>query len=71
MMDFTYDEMMLMCIYHADSRTGLIKALENMKQYLESDEKDLKTMTESMLNKLSRMSDEDFEKLELVPDFEI
>ena len=71
MMDFTNDELNLMCIYSAGgSRNGLIAKLTEMKQYLESDEKDLLALTESALSKLSQMSDEDFEKLELYPDFD-
>ena len=72
MMDFTNDELNLMCIYSAGgNRKGLIAKLTEMKQYLESDERDLLSLTESALNKLSRMSDEDFEKLELYPDFDV
>lgn len=71
MMDFTNDEMNLMCIYNAGTRAGLIEALTSMKQYLDSDEKNLRVMTESTLEKLNRMSDEDFDKLELVPDFDV
>lgn len=71
MYDFTNDEMNLMCIYNAGSRTGLMDALIAMKQYLESDEKNLMSMTESALDKLSRMSDEDFATLELVLDFDM
>ena len=70
MMDFTNDEMNLMCIYNTGSRSGLMEALESMKQYLEQDETDLLELTESVLSKLGRISDEDFEKLELVPDFD-
>ena len=71
MMEFTNDELNLMCIYSAGgSRKSLIKKLTEMKQYLESDERDLLALTESALNKLSQMSDEDFEKLELYPDFD-
>lgn len=70
MMDFTNDEMNLMCIYNTGSRSGLMEALESMKQYLEQDETDLLELTESALVKLGRISDEDFEKLELVPDFD-
>jgi hypothetical protein len=71
MMDFTNDELNLMCIYSAGgSRKSLIKKLTEMKQYLENDEQDLLSLTESALNKLSQMSDEDFEKLELYPDFD-
>lgn len=71
MMDFTNDEMNLMCIYNAGSRTGLIEALTSMKEYLERDETDLMTLTDSALDKLRHMSDEDFDKLELIPDFDI
>ena len=70
MMDFTNEEMNLMCIYNTGSRSGLMEALESMKQYLEQDETDLLELTESVLSKLGRISDEDFEKLELVPDFD-
>lgn len=70
MMDFTNDEMNLMCIYNTGSRSGLMEALESMKQYLEQDETDLLELTESVLSKLGRISNADFEKLELVPDFD-
>lgn len=70
MMDFTNDEMNLMCIYNTSSRAGLMEALANMKKYLEKDETELLELTESALSKLGRLSDEDFEKLELVPDFD-
>ncbi len=70
MMDFTNDEMNLMCIYNTGSRSGLMEALANMKQYLEKDEVELLELTESALDKLDRISDEDFEKLDLVPDFD-
>jgi len=70
MMDFTNDEMNLMCIYNTGSRAGLMEALANMKQYLEKDEVELLELTESALVKLDRIRDEDFEKLELVPDFD-
>lgn len=71
MMNFTHDELNLMCIYSAGgNRKSLIEKLTEMKQYLESDEQDLLSLTESALSKLSQMSDEDFEKLELYPDFD-
>lgn len=70
MMDFTNDEMNLMCIYDTGSRTGLINALSEMRKELDADEAALCELTDSVLNKLSTMSDEDYEKLELYPDFE-
>lgn len=70
MMDFTNDEMNLMCIYDTGNRTGLINALSEMRKELSTDEIELRELTDSVLNKLSAMSDEDYAKLELYPDFE-
>ena len=70
MMDFTNDEMNLMCIYDTGSRTGLINALFEMRKELSTDEIELRELTDSTLNKLSAMSDEDYAKLELYPDFD-
>ena len=70
-MDFTNDELNLMCIYSADgNRDNLLQELMEMKQYLESDETELLALTESVLEKLVQMNDEDFENLELYPDFD-
>ena len=71
MMNFTNDELNLMCIYSAGgSRTDLLEKLTEMKHYLETDETDLLTLTESALSKLSQMTDEEFNALELYPDFD-
>ena len=69
-MNFTNDEMNLMCIYDTGSRTGLMNALSEMRKELSEDEAELRALTDSTLNKLSAMSDEDYEKLELYPDFD-
>ena len=70
MMDFTNGEMNLMCIYDTGNRTGLINALSEMRKELDTDEAALRELTDSTLNKLSAMSDEDYAKLELYPDFD-
>ena len=70
MMDFTNDEMNLMCIYDTGNRTGLINAISEMRKELSTDEIELHELTDSTLNKLSAMSDEDYAKLELYPDFD-
>lgn len=70
MMDFTNDEMNLMCIYDTGSKTGLINALSEMRKELDADEVTLRELTDSVLNKLSAMTDEDYEQLELYPDFD-
>ena len=69
-MDFTNDEMNLMCIYDTGNRTGLINALSEMRKELDTDEAALRELTDSVLNKLSAIPDEDYEKLELYPDFD-
>lgn len=69
-MNFLSDEMNLMCIYDTGSRTGLMNALSEMQKELSTDEIELRELTDSTLNKLSAMSDEDYAKLELYPDFD-
>lgn len=69
-MNFLSDEMNLMCICDTGSRTGLMNALSEMRKELSTDEIELRELTDSTLNKLSAMSDEDYAKLELYPDFD-
>lgn len=70
-MDFTNDEMNLMCIYSRDTRKELISALTEMRGYLDEDEVELRELTDSAIAKLERTSDEQFAELELVPDFDL
>ena len=71
-MNFTNDEMNLMCIYSAEGkRTELMEKLAEMKRHLESDEAELLTLTDSTLAKLAELSDVEFEALELIPDFDV
>ena len=67
---FTNDEMNLMRIYDTGTRTGLMKALSDMKAELGQDEIELLKLTDSALKKRSGMTDADYEKLELYPDFD-
>ena len=67
----TFEERNLMCIYNkSGTRPGLISALEDMRGYLETDEAELRELTDSALAKLRRMTDADFEVLDLYPDFD-
>ena len=68
-MNFTNDELNLMCIYDTGSRMGLIEALSTMREQLEADETELLQMTNSAMKKLCAMSDEDYAAMELFPDF--
>ena len=69
-MTFTNDELNLMCIYDTGSRTGLLEALATMKEVLEPEETELREMTDSVIDKLSAMSDAEYAELELFPDFD-
>ena len=69
-MNFTNDELNLMCIYDTGTRTGLIEALTTMREQLEEDETELIQMTDSAIRKLNAMSDANYETLELFPDFD-
>ena len=69
-MDFTNDELSLIGIYNAGSRKETIAALIEMRQYLEDDEADLRELTDSTVKKLGKISDEQFDELDLIPDFD-
>ena len=71
MIELTFEERNLLCIYNrSDTRTGLIAALTEMRGYLEPDEDELRELTDSALAKLERMTDSDFEALDLYPDID-
>ena len=73
MNEFTFEETNLLCIYNGSgggTREGLIAVLEEMRGYLEPDEDELRTLTDSALAKLGRMTDAEFAALDLFPDFE-
>ena len=66
----TYEERQLMAIYNPGTRRGLLKALIDMQQYLSKEERDLNDLTASAISKLQEMSDDEYEALHLVPDFD-
>ncbi|MCY1714895.1 transposon-transfer assisting family protein [Caproiciproducens galactitolivorans] len=68
---FTNDEINLMCIYNTGTREGLIAELTQMRGYLGSEETELLTLTDSALGKLRNMSDTEYAKLDLLPDFDV
>lgn len=65
----TFEEMNLMCIYNTGSRESLMRELREMRGYIGADQPELLAMTDSALQKLDKISDEEFTKLELFPDF--
>ncbi|WP_313527656.1 transposon-transfer assisting family protein [Anaerotignum sp.] len=69
---FTVEESNLMCIYNTGSRTDLLSELLEIQSHLATDETELLALTKTVIDKLSAMSNEEFESLsgELIPDFE-
>ena len=51
-MNFTNDEMNLMCIYNTGSRESLMRELREMRGYIGADQPELLAMTDSALQKL-------------------
>ena len=67
-MIFTDDEWMLMMIYSPGTRAGLIEELETMQKSLTGRDRNLRKWTASLLEKLSGMTDAEFDALDLYPD---
>ena len=69
---FTFEEKNLLCIYSGgETRQNTIAALEDMQNYLEPDETQLRNLTSSTLAKLRQMTDAEFAGLDLTPDFDL
>ena len=66
----TYEERQLMAIYNTGTRKGLLEALIDMQKFLSKEDQDLNDLTASAISKLQEMSDDDYEALDLVPDFD-
>ncbi|QOV18557.1 transposon-transfer assisting family protein [Blautia liquoris] len=72
MSKFNVEETNLMCIYNTGSRSGLLSELTQMQTHLEPDERELLELTQSVVDKLNTMSDDEFDSItgELIADFE-
>ena len=70
MMDFTKDELSLISIYNTGDRKGTIEEITEMQTYLEDDDAELAELTVSVLRKLDSISDDEFDSLDLYPDFD-
>ena len=64
----TYDEQQLIAIHNAGSRTETISALKEMREYISDEEPELKAITDSAISRLEEMTDEEYARLDLIPD---
>lgn len=67
-MNYSVEEICLMCIYDCSTRSGLISELEDALEY--ADEPEMLRLMEQTIEKLYRMTDEQFSQLPLVPAWE-
>ena len=71
MMEYlTFDELTLISLYTDGTRAGTIRALKEMRGYLDAGETELLALTDSTISKLKQMTDVAFETLDLCPDFD-
>ena len=68
----TYEEQQLMALYNGTgTRAGLIAELKQMRGYLGDEDGDLRALTDSAIGKLETMTDEAFQTLDLISDYDI
>ena len=68
---FTVEETNLICIYNTGTREGLLEELSEMQTHLEENEIELIELTKSVMDKISIISDDEFNNIiaGLVADF--
>lgn len=68
----TYEEQQLMSLYNGSgTRSGLIADLREMRDCLDVGDGDLLELTDSTIEKLEVMTDEDYAALDITPDFDV
>ncbi len=60
---FTVEESNLICIFQSENRTKVMKDINRALEYI--DDTDMTELCENVLEKLGKMSDKEFETLEL------
>ena len=63
-MNFNHEELMLMMLYNAGTRLGLVQELRLMQCYLMPDETALRELSEQVIEKLKLLTDAEFAELE-------
>lgn len=64
MMKFTREEQILIALYSPGTKSGLIRALTEMKGQLMPDEAELKSLTDNVLRKLGGITEDTFARLD-------
>lgn len=64
----SFDEHQLMCLYSSGSRIGLMERLQEMHNYLGTEDKEIMEVIDSCLSKLFCMTDAEYNELGLLPE---
>ncbi len=64
-MKLTFEENNIVALYSGETREETIGKIEEMMQYLETDEAELRLLSEGAITKLRNMSDEEYSELDL------
>lgn len=72
MMEFTIEEINLMCIYDTGTRQGLMDALKAMQGDLLPEEAELRQLTQNVLERLNGMTDDEYAQMQesLIPAYD-
>ena len=66
---FTIQELNLICLYDTGTRIGLINEITNMTRELTSEDLELQILSECVIEKMSNMTDEEYDVLMRNADF--
>ena len=71
-MEFTIEEINLMCIYDTGTRQGLMDTLKAMLGDLLPEEAELRQLTENVLARLNGMTDDEYAQMQesLIPAYD-
>ena len=70
MNSFTFEEINVLCIYGGESKQETVAALTEMRSALTEADQELRELTDSVLGKLSSITEDEYSELELYPDFD-
>lgn len=66
--NLTLDERMMILLYSPGTKPRLVSKLHEIQRCLTPEETELMTLTQRVLTKVTTMTDEEFQTLDLMPD---
>lgn len=66
--NLTLDERLMILLYSPGTKSGLVSKLHEIQRCLTPEETELIALTQRVLTKVTAMTDEEFQTLDLMPD---